>query len=284
VASTARKRSSPKPSAIDASTQDGAPEPRGRKRAAAAASRGRQEMQEDEQLRLEREAEEQDEPQASGVTAQLYEKLSLPGSAAVFGQARAHPVITALATAATAWLAYEGTRRGVPSAVYRASRNAAESAGEGVSHALRTAKDDAAIASDTVRRGASGVVSGVRDGAMRSAAYGRDVAGDLWDDHPLAASSALFALAVTAGMLLPATSVEEYLAGERSAQLLEVARTRGGKLLKRSQRIAGNLVREGAAAAAEEAERVGLTPERIARKVKRIASRVTETVSDVGDD
>ena len=173
------------------------------------------------------------------------------------GEFGAHPLTTALATAASAWLAIDGARRRAPAAIYGASRTAAEVTTRSVARSTEAA----------------------RRGVQRTAATASNTAGDVWEDHTLAATVGLFAVAVAAGMLLPATAIERTVAGERSARLLETARSRGGKLVKRGKRIASTVVREGAAAAADEADRVGLTPERIAKKVKRIAGRVGESVT-----
>jgi len=80
------------------------------------------------------------------------------------------------------------------------------------------------------------------------------------------------------------TTRERLLAGEHSSRLRNLARETGGELVGRGKRMATHAIRDGAAVALEEAERVGLTPERVVRKVKRIAQRVGETMGRVTDD
>ncbi|HEX8339804.1 MAG TPA: hypothetical protein VF624_02740 [Tepidisphaeraceae bacterium] len=213
------------------------------------------------------------------------------GIAAILGHLKAHPLASSLASAATVWLAYEGTRRNAPRAVYDASREALGQVGDTLAKAASFAKEEAEEASalakrsydgaaKSVRRGAAAVGQGARQGAAR----GREMAGEVWDNHPLLASLALLAAGVTIGALIPASRLEHTVAGEAAAELLENAKAAGGKAVGRGKRLAANALREGVSAAASEAERVGLSPERVVQKVKRIANRVTTTISSVRDD
>lgn len=233
---------------------------------------------------------------ATMTSDQAGDRASLtPSANSVLDQVATHPYLAALATAATAWLAYEASRRGVGGAAKSLSVNAAHAVSDTLARGFSTAKDEALHVADGTRRtltsalgsvgrGAKGVARGIGQGARQGATRSRDVASGLWERHPIATGAALLAVAVAAGMLLPATSLERSLAGERSARLLELARTRGGQALSRGSRLASAAVRESVAAATDEMERVGLTPERIARKVKRIASRVGDRVSRAGGE
>ena len=133
---------------------------------------------------------------------------------------------------------------------------------------------------EVLRDGASAVGEGVQHGYE----YSRDAMADLWENHPLAVGMGLLALGVAAGMLLPATGLERRLMGERSQGLRDRAKTAGRELVSQGKELAEKVVSTGASAAAAEAERVGLTPERLTRKVKRVAGRVRKAVAEAAGD
>lgn len=205
----------------------------------------------------------------------------------------AHPYAT-LAAAAGMWMVYEASKRGTPRVVAEASKHAVQVVGKTMARGVNGAKYEALHVADVSKRSlataidsagetASAVIEGARHGVARSAALTRDGASGLWDRHPLATGTALLAAAVAAGLLLPATSMERLLVGERSEKLFLSARARGGNVLQRGKQLANAAVREGVAVATDEMGRVGLTPQRIGRKVKRVASRVGKSLGHVGD-
>jgi phage-related tail protein len=223
-----------------------------------------------------------------------------------------HPVPAALVGAGVAWMVYEGVRRRYPEAVYERTKDALETVGEGFSsigekvseaaastgESFRDQFEESAAASrertarfgQSVKAGAARVGEMVRDGAS-AAGYaieqgydsGRGALGDLWQNHPLACGVGVMALGVAAGLMLPATQAERRAAGERSRRLLERAGNAGRGLLNQGKEIAGRVLNKGASTVADEAEREGITPERLARKVRRIARRVGEAVSDAAE-
>ena len=109
--------------------------------------------------------------------------------------------------------------------------------------------------------------------------YTRETAADVWDNHPLSVGVGLFALGVAAGMLLPGTLPEHRAFGETAGNLVEKVTTGAKDLLDQGRKIAGKVAERSATAVANEADRVGLTPKKIARKVTKIASRVKQAVS-----
>jgi hypothetical protein len=100
--------------------------------------------------------------------------------------------------------------------------------------------------------------------ARNGLARGRNLVAETWDAYPLAVSLGLLAAGVTAGMMLPAPA-----GMKRAAQGLAGSVTaRGEELLD----TARGLVSGSARAVSREAQRQGLTPVEIFRKVKRVAS------------
>jgi hypothetical protein len=88
------------------------------------------------------------------------------------------------------------------------------------------------------------------------------------------------ALGLVVGMLFPATEAERDLVGGSSGKFARRVRTAGDELLKQGKDLAGRVLTEAGNAVAEMAEHEGLTPNRLARKVKRIAARVKDAVAD----
>lgn len=133
-------------------------------------------------------------------------------------------------------------------------------------------------------RGAWGAVknsaSSVGQSVEQGYEYGKDKIGSLWEDHPLAVSAGLLALGVAAGMLIPATRAEKKILGRTSGKLTDKLRTAGRELFEQGSELAGRVVSEAGNAIREEAEREGLSPDKLARKVKRVANRIKDVISD----
>lgn len=225
---------------------------------------------------------------------------------------RGHPVPAALVGAGLAWLVYESVRRHYPEAVYEQTKDALGSVGEGLSlfgeklsdaaastgESFREQFNDSAEASRertarfgrSVKSGAARLDDMARDGTSavghgveRGYEYGRDALADLWQSHPLACGIGILAIGVTAGMLLPPTQIERGAMGERSKRLLERAGKAGRGLLDQGKELTNRVLHQGTSTLSSEAEREGLTPDRLAKKVKRIARRVGEAVSDAAE-
>jgi len=176
-----------------------------------------------------------------------------------------HPLtatLTGAGLAGLAWLVYEGIKHDYPQAAYASSREAVKSAGRGVSHAV-------ASATHSVSSGAEASYNAVAN---------------LWDEHPLAVGLGIIAAAVAAGLLLPSTRIEEQTVGRSAGKVVQRVESTAGSLVQRGKRVARRALQEGSDAMSEEADRVGLTPEKLVRKVSRVAGRVREAVAHSTDD
>lgn len=145
---------------------------------------------------------------------------------------------------------------------------------------------------------AGGLMGRARDawGAMRNSAssvgqtveegyeYGKDKLGTIWEDHPLAVSASLLALGVAAGMLIPTSRAEKKIFGRTSGKLTDKIRTTSRELIEQGSELAGRVISETGTALREEAEREGLSPDKLARKVKRIAGRIKDVISDAASE
>lgn len=122
------------------------------------------------------------------------------------------------------------------------------------------------------------------DPAGRIASRMKQGAGRLWESYPLAVSAGILGVGVAAGMLLPSTRSEKRLFGGTSGKLTGRLRSAGQELLEQGKEIASKVMSETTETLQEEAEREGLTPDRLSRKVKRIASKVKDAVVNAATD
>ena len=129
---------------------------------------------------------------------------------------------------------------------------------------------------EKLRRGASVVGSSAGHGYE----IGKQKAGEFWEQHPLIVGAGILAVGVAVGMLLPSTKAEKDLAGGPAGKLTKRLRSAGQELLEQGKEIAGKVVSETGDAVREVADREGLTPDKLARKVKRIAGRVKDAVAN----
>jgi len=141
------------------------------------------------------------------------------------------------------------------------------------------------------RGGAEAVGRGARDSAEalgRSARTGfnrgRRVADRSWQGHPLAMCLAALAAGAALGMMLPWTSAEDSLMGETSDKLTGRAKEAGQELWGQGKAIASRVIQEAVDTTAREIEKEGLNPDRIGRKVKRVASQVRDAVANAVQD
>jgi hypothetical protein len=217
-----------------------------------------------------------------------------------------HPITSAAIGAGFGLLALEGVRRVI--AASRSSRRhgdagdqdedqayedpgaegeeAPEDADEGGDEEddpTATLRERAAAIGDHARSGLSGVRSIVRKGAshlgraaQRGYSRGRESGLESWQRHPLMLCAAALAAGTTIGMMLPVTSPERRLLGKRSERITGRMRQVGTKLIDQSKRA----LREAADTTVKEADREGLTPGQLGRKVKRIASHIRDAIGD----
>jgi hypothetical protein len=204
--------------------------------------------------------------------------------------------VTALAIRATwtpaqAGLRRSGTRRrqtpGMMDRAREAFESTRESARETVSEAVGHVRESAAEwgeyaeagierAGEALKRGAAAVGEGVERGYE----YTRETASDVWENHPLLVTAGFLALGVAAGMLLPATMSEQNWVGEKAGELTDRVTSKGRELLDEGRKLAGRVTDEAGHVLRRESDRAGLTPKKVAKKVKRIAGRVTNAVSE----
>lgn len=92
--------------------------------------------------------------------------------------------------------------------------------------------------------------------------------------HPLAAAGACFGLGLAAGLLIPSTEYEDELMGEASDELEEGAAAKAREAGRRGREVISRTAR----AAAEEAERQGLSPDELRRPVNDAASSLARGV------
>ena len=130
-----------------------------------------------------------------------------------------------------------------------------------------------------VRAGASRL----GQGAQRGYELGKEKLGDFWEEHPLMVGAAILGMGVAAGMLVPATRAERKIFGRSSSNWTNKLRSAGRELLDQGKQMAGKVASEAGAALREEAEKEGLSPDKLARKVKRIAGRIKDAISDATD-
>jgi len=132
--------------------------------------------------------------------------------------------------------------------------------------------------------GGGGARSSIGRAAKDSYKRGREAARETWENNALALAAGALVAGATLGLLLPSTKQESRLMGKWSDRFAGPAKEIGQNLLGQGKRIAGKLISEGYSATQEEAEKVGLTPNRIGKKVKRIASHVRDAVAKAVED
>lgn len=204
--------------------------------------------------------------------------------------ARAHPAATIAIGAGVGLLLAQGARLAWTSAAMEALREEVEERG-GYGSLLRERaeylRDEAATLARYGRRGAARVGEALEEGASavgRVAAEGyergREFAAESWQNHPLAMGAAALVLGATAGMLLPSLPAEVAALGETSARAASQLREGAERLWTEGKELVTKTVAEAANATAREADRVGLTPDKLGRKVKRLAGTVRNAVAN----
>jgi ElaB/YqjD/DUF883 family membrane-anchored ribosome-binding protein len=173
---------------------------------------------------------------------------------------------------------------------------AASTARHTVSDAASTAKDAVVGAASTAKEAVTGARERVVDatGAARERAselswqareraryQARQAQMGFWqsmEERPLAIGAAALALGVVAGLLVPSTRKEDELMGETRDRLMERAKEVGGEALEKGKQVASVAVDTFK----EEAERQDLTPEKLAEKVRNLATEATNKVKEEG--
>jgi len=148
-------------------------------------------------------------------------------------------------------------------------------------------REDSSTLARLGREGMSRLASRVRTGAeeTRRAASegfrrGRDIGTAGWDTYPLILGGLALLSGAALALLLPPTPAEDRLMGKAADRVNRRIRDTAGAILGQGKGAVGKAVTDVLETVAREAEREGLTPQRLGRKFKRIASQVQHVVSE----
>jgi ElaB/YqjD/DUF883 family membrane-anchored ribosome-binding protein len=134
------------------------------------------------------------------------------------------------------------------------------------------AADKVSDLSDTVREQASELGDRVQWGARKA----RLGFWQLMEERPLVVGAATLAVGLLVGLSIPSTEAEDELMGETRDQLLDRAQEGAREVLDKGKEAAGHV----ADRAKQVAEEEGLTPDKLADKVKHVAQEATETAKN----
>ena len=133
------------------------------------------------------------------------------------------------------------------------------------------------------QRGLSRVGSALRSSASAARERyerGKQFAAENWHSHPLFIGGVALAAGAAAAMLLPPSSLEDTLMGKAADRVNDRLRQATGGLLGQGKGVLSRALTEAADTAAREAEREGLTPERLGRKVKHVVGQIRQAVAE----
>ena len=136
----------------------------------------------------------------------------------------------------------------------------------GVGSAMRTSRD------------------AIKRGAQSGFERGRQAADENWQTHPLMLCGLALAVGAAVGFMLPSTRQEDQMMGESSDKVTGRLKKTGQKFFRQGRQIAGKVVSEAVSTTQREAEKEGLTPDRLGKKVKRVFGSVRNAVSDAVQD
>jgi len=142
-------------------------------------------------------------------------------------------------------------------------------------------------AGDATHRTLSSLRKGARSlghQAQRAFQQGRDSGAEFSEDHPLLIAAAALTAGITLGMLLPETETENRLLGKWSDKTAGRAKKAGKEIVSQGKQMVTRAVSQGTDAIAREADREGLTPTRLSRKIKRVTAQVRDAITDVFQD
>jgi ElaB/YqjD/DUF883 family membrane-anchored ribosome-binding protein len=179
----------------------------------------------------------------------------------------------------------------VAGAAHSAKETVAEAthaAREKVSDVAETAREIASSVAETAREKASAVAESAREtletveeraALLRERAHVRvkDAKIGFWqtlDEQPLVVGAAAIAIGLVAGLLIPGTSRESEMLGEKRDEVLRRAQEKGREVLEKGKHVAQAAVETFKT----EAEQQGLTPAAIAEKVRTVGRDTVEQV------
>jgi hypothetical protein len=126
------------------------------------------------------------------------------------------------------------------------------------------------------RRPGQAIQRGAKSGFQR----GRERAQQGWSDHPLTLAGVALVVGAAAGYLLPPTRQEDRLMGKASDKLTGRIRKGGKSFFRQGRSVAGKVVHEAVETTQREAEREGLTPDKLGKKVRRVLGNVRQAVAE----
>jgi hypothetical protein len=129
-----------------------------------------------------------------------------------------------------------------------------------------------------------GRVSAITRYGRRGLERGKEMIAPQWEAHPLMICAAALAVGAAVGLLLPSTDLEDGLMGGAADKVNARLKKGTGGVVGQGKRAATAAIKEATSAVAREAEREGLTPDRLGRKVSRMVSHVRQAVSDAVDE
>jgi hypothetical protein len=124
----------------------------------------------------------------------------------------------------------------------------------------------------------------IRRGAQSGFQRGRQAADQNWQSRPLLMCGVALAIGAAAGFMLPRTRQENRLMGKAAAKVTGRMKKVVTESFSQGRSMAGKVVHKAVSATAKEAEREGLTADRLSKKVKRLVSHVREAVSDAVEE
>jgi ElaB/YqjD/DUF883 family membrane-anchored ribosome-binding protein len=181
---------------------------------------------------------------------------------------------------------------GAKEKVSSAADTAKHAVGDAASTAKHAVSDAASTAKDTVTGAKERVVDATSAARERASELGgqareraryqaRQAQMGFWqsmEERPLAIGAAALALGVVAGLMVPSTRKEDELMGETRDRLMGRAKEVGEEALEKGKQVASAAVDT----LKEEAERQDLTPEKLAEKVRTLATEATNKVKEEG--
>jgi len=145
----------------------------------------------------------------------------------------------------------EGRVRDVASAAQRKAEDVTSTVREGVQDARTNVSTMTSEASDRLQEEARMA----RENVSWQAARVRTSVSSMMEQNPLVIGAAALVAGTIIGLMLPSTSMENELLGEKRDQLMAEARTTAGDVMQRAQRVAEEARYAAMSAAEEEARR-----------------------------
>jgi hypothetical protein len=117
------------------------------------------------------------------------------------------------------------------------------------------------------------------DDDAKASATGSRSWGSIYE-NPLVICATAAAVGAAVAYLLPSTSAEDRMMGKGADRVNRRLRKAGEGLFGGGQNMISKAISQVTQAAQREAEREGLTPHRLGRKVKRVVSNIRDAVMD----